>query len=129
LLISPEGEVTVLEHEPDLLLGMDPSAPRADHLQELRPGATVLLYTDGLIERRGATLDEGMAWLVGAASASAQLPLQELCDRLLAELAGVVDDDVALLAVRAHPEDRPRPQEAGPARTPAGHSAVSPPDS
>jgi serine phosphatase RsbU (regulator of sigma subunit) len=129
LLIAPEGEVTVLEHEPDLLLGMDPSAPRADHVQELRPGATVLLYTDGLIERRGATLDEGMAWLVGAASASAQLPLQELCDRLLAELAGVVDDDVALLAVRAHPEDRPRPQEAGPARTPAGHSAVSPPDS
>ena len=125
LLISPEGGVTVLEREPDLLLGLDPSAPRADHVQELRPGATVVLYTDGLIERRGATLDEGTAWLVDAVSRWADLPLQELCDRLLAELDGAVDDDVALLVVRAHPEDRPRPSAAGPARLPEGHSVLS----
>jgi serine phosphatase RsbU (regulator of sigma subunit) len=126
LLIAPDGAVTVLEREPDLLLGLDPSAPRTDHTQELHPGATVLFYTDGLIERRDASLDDGTAWLVGAVARWAHLPLEELCDRLLGELAGAVEDDVALLAVRAHPEDRPRPPEAGEVRLPEGHSALSP---
>jgi serine phosphatase RsbU (regulator of sigma subunit) len=127
VLVSAEGAVTVLHHEPDLLLGVDPSAPRADHVHELEPGATVLLYTDGLIERRGTTLDEGLAWLAGAVGRWGQLPLPQLCDRLLAELEGTVDDDVALLVVRAHPQDRPRPPEAGASRVPPGSSAVSPP--
>jgi serine phosphatase RsbU (regulator of sigma subunit) len=126
LLISPDGAVTVLEHEPDLLLGLDPSTPRADHTQELLPGATVLFYTDGLVERRGATLDAGIAWLVGAVTDGAQLSLEELCDRLLGELAGAVEDDVALLAVRAHPEHRPRPPAAGRVRLPEGSCALSP---
>ncbi|MCW2510871.1 MAG: Sensor phosphatase [Modestobacter sp.] len=126
LLISAEGEVTVLEREPDLLLGLDPSAPRADHVLELLPGATVLLYTDGLVERRGATLDQGTAWLVGAVAGAAQLPLEELCDRLLGELAGAVEDDVALLAVRARPAGGPRPAEAGGARSPEGHGDLRP---
>jgi serine phosphatase RsbU (regulator of sigma subunit) len=117
VLISPDGQVTVLEYEPDLLLGVDPSACRVDHQQQLSPGATVLLYTDGLIERRGATLDEGMAWLVGAVAAWARLPLEQLCDRLLAALEGAVDDDVALLAVRAHAEGRPRAPEAAVSRS------------
>ncbi|CCH85537.1 Sensor phosphatase [Modestobacter italicus] len=127
MLLSPEGRVTVLEQDPDLLLGLDPSAPRADHVQELRPGATVLFYTDGLIERRGVALDAGISWLAGVLAAGAELSVDELCDRLLGELAGAVEDDVALLVVRTHPEDRRRPPEAGPARVPAGHSAVSPP--
>ena len=127
MLLSPEGRVTVLEQDPDLLLGLDPSAPRADHVQELLPGATVLFYTDGLIERRGVPLDAGISWLADELAAGAQLSVDELCDRLLGELAGAVEDDVALLVVRTHPEDRRRPPEAGPARVPAGHSAVSPP--
>jgi PAS domain S-box-containing protein len=129
LLISPEGVVTVLAREPDLLLGLDPSAPRADHVQELRPGATVLFYTDGLVERRGVTLDQGTAWLVAAVGRWGPLPVEELCDRLLAELAGAVEDDVALLVVRAHQEGRPRPPQAGVVRLPEGHSALSPPSS
>jgi len=125
LLIDRDGRVTLLDREPDLLLGLDPDVERSDHTQPLEPGATVLFYTDGLVERRGALLDEGTAWLVEAVSAWAQLPLDELCDRLLAELAGSVEDDVALLAVRAHPQDRPRPPEAGPEDLPDGHSAVT----
>nr|WP_246406631.1 SpoIIE family protein phosphatase [Modestobacter versicolor] len=125
LLVSPEGEVSVLEHEPDLLLGLDPSASRADHVAELRAGATVLLYTDGLVERRGSSLDAGLAWLVAEVGRVGRLPLEEVCDRLLGALEGAVEDDVALLAVRAHPQDRPRPAEAGRSRLPAGHSAVS----
>jgi hypothetical protein len=46
---------------------------------------------------------------------SASLQLDELCDLLLAEMLGDgVEDDVAVLAVRAHPADVARPVEAGP---------------
>jgi serine phosphatase RsbU (regulator of sigma subunit) len=124
LVVGTDGTVRVLERPPDLLLGVDPEAERADHAHVLPDGATVLFYTDGLIERRGVPLDTGLDWLCGAVAEWAQLPLGELCDRLLAEL-GAVDDDVALLALRVHPEDWVRPAEAGPRRVPEGHGAVS----
>ena len=121
LLISPDGVAEVLARDVDLLLGVTPERPRRDHEQTLEPGSTVLLYTDGLVERRGSSLDEGTELLRRTASrlANAELTLDQLCDTLLAELGGAFDDDVALLAVRAHPEDRPRPPEAGPSVEPA----------
>jgi hypothetical protein len=46
---------------------------------------------------------------------SLDLPLDALCDELLVRvLPGRREDDVALVAVRLHPQDRPRPPEAGP---------------
>jgi serine phosphatase RsbU (regulator of sigma subunit) len=119
LLLDVDGAATLLTTEPDLLLGLDPSTPRADHEHPVRPGATVLLFTDGLVERRGACLDEGLEWLRATAASHADLPLEQLCDALLAELLGGLEDDVALLAIRAHPQDRPRPPEAGPEKLPA----------
>ena len=104
LLIDPRGAVHVLERAPDLLLGVDPEAERVDHALALPPGSTVLFYTDGLIERRGVSLDAGLAWLTGVVTDGARLPLEQLCDRLLTELAGSVEDDVALLALRVHPQ-------------------------
>jgi serine phosphatase RsbU (regulator of sigma subunit)/PAS domain-containing protein len=124
LLVEVDGTVTVLEREPDLLLGVDPDVPRADHEVPLRPGATVLFYTDGLVERRDAPLDAGIDWLTDVVGRWSRLPLERLCHQLLAELAGAVEDDVALLALRAHPADRPRPPEAGPGHVPCGHSAA-----
>jgi len=65
----------------------------------VHPGDTVLFYTDGLIERRDLTLDEGTAWLLDQAPRLAAEPL-EFCDGLLRSLPGRVEDGVALLAVR-----------------------------
>ncbi|HEX2075353.1 MAG TPA: SpoIIE family protein phosphatase [Geodermatophilus sp.] len=101
LLIAPDGAVTVLDRRPDRLLGVGLECVRHEHEVLLPDGATLLLYTDGLIERRGASLDDGTAWLVQAVGELAGLPLGELCDRLLAELPAALDDDVALLALRA----------------------------
>jgi hypothetical protein len=56
----------------------------------------VLLYTDGLIERRGESLDTGMTRLRQHAAALAREPLDAFCDELLTDHA----DDVALLAAR-----------------------------
>lgn len=124
LLLRPDGRVELLETRPDLLLGVDPSWMRSNHQRLIEPGATVLLYTDGLIERRGVSIDEGTSWLCDLLTGLCDLPLEELCDRILGELSGRVEDDVALLAIRAYREDQPRPACAGPEQLPEGHSAL-----
>ncbi|MCW2621009.1 MAG: Sensor phosphatase [Frankiales bacterium] len=105
LLVSRDGQVTLLAAEPDLLLGLDADTPRGTHEVVLYPGDTVLLYTDGLIERRGASLDDGFAWLTGAAEGLAGGDLEEACDGLLATVAPGVEDDIALLALRVRAPD------------------------
>jgi len=118
LLVHPEGTVAFLETPSDLMLGVAPGTARHNHQVLLTPGSTVLLYTDGLIERRGATLQAGLDWLATTTTDLAHLTVDELCDELLARVGSQVEDDVALLAVRAYPEDRPRPAEAGPGYDP-----------
>ncbi len=118
LLLGPDGRAELLQRPPDLLLGLQPDSERSTHELVLDPGTTLLLYTDGLVERRGEPLDVGLERLRAAVEARAALPVEELLDALLAELAADPEDDVALLALRLFPEDRPRPPEAGPARAP-----------
>jgi PAS domain S-box-containing protein len=123
VVLAPDGTTTLLGERPDLLLGVDPTAPRHDLTADLEDGCTLLLYTDGLVEHRGRDLDEGTAALRAALADLGTAPLDELCDTLLARLVPTArGDDVALLAVRAYPEDRPRPPEAGPRRLPPGLS-------
>jgi serine phosphatase RsbU (regulator of sigma subunit)/anti-sigma regulatory factor (Ser/Thr protein kinase) len=109
LLIHAGGEAELLRREPELLLGVEPSSYRTDHQQVLQPGDTVLLFTDGLVERRGETLTQGMEWLRRRSGALAGITLDALCDTLLAELPRQREDDVALLAVRARPVGVERP--------------------
>jgi len=70
--------------------------------QELPAGSLLLLYTDGLIERPGETLDEGFARLQAAAAYRVELSVGEFVDELLDRMAppGGYTDDVVLLAVR-----------------------------
>ena len=103
LLVAPDGSSRLLTSEADLLLGIDPMTPRADHTVELQPGSIVVLYTDGLVERRGASLDEGLAWLVGATRGQAGLTPDQLCDLLLDGVARTAEDDIALLVMRVRP--------------------------
>ncbi|MCW2740474.1 MAG: putative sensor protein [Blastococcus sp.] len=120
LVINPDGSVAELAAwKGDLLLGVDPDARRRESVVTLDPGATVLLYTDGLIERRDADLDAGMVRLRDTVIELAHLPLEELLDEVLERLVhGRPEDDVALVAVRLHRQDRPRPAEAGPTDVP-----------
>jgi signal transduction histidine kinase/CheY-like chemotaxis protein/serine phosphatase RsbU (regulator of sigma subunit) len=70
--------------------------------RELPAGSLILLYTDGLIERPGETLDQGFARLQAAAAYRADLPVGDFCDELLERMAppGGYTDDVVLLALR-----------------------------
>jgi serine phosphatase RsbU (regulator of sigma subunit) len=120
LLIHPDGSVEELSGaRSELMLGVDPTTSRTDSVVSVRRGATLLLYTDGLVEGRDLPLDDGIARLREALAELADRPLAELCDEVIDRLRPEgLQDDVALVAVRLHPEDRPRPPEAGPERVP-----------
>jgi serine phosphatase RsbU (regulator of sigma subunit) len=107
LVLGPEGSVTVLGSSlGDLMLGVDPTVQRVESVMTVRPGSVVLLYSDGLVERRGSTLDEGTDRLVQNLRELAHRPLDDLCDALLSRLLhGTPEDDVALVAVRVDPSD------------------------
>ncbi|WP_243697598.1 SpoIIE family protein phosphatase [Geodermatophilus obscurus] len=100
LLRTPDGEVQLLDGVTGLLIGVDGSLPRRSTAIDLPREATLLAYTDGLIERPGTDLDEGIAELVERlVAAPAGAGPRQLCD---AAVAGSLDgrDDVALIAVR-----------------------------
>jgi serine phosphatase RsbU (regulator of sigma subunit) len=101
ILLHPDGTVSVLGGKyGDLLLGVDPTTERIESVAALEPGTTVLLYTDGLVERRESTIDAGMDRLVEQLRALAGSPLDHLCDALLeGMLRDTPQDDVALVAV------------------------------
>jgi PAS domain S-box-containing protein len=120
LVLLPDGRVEVLATDrADLMLGVDPSAGRREQVTVLPIGSTVLMYTDGLVEGPDLPLDDGVAQLTALLAELGGLELDELCDQVLARMRPHgSEDDVALVAVRLHPEDRPRPAEAGPEVTP-----------
>ena len=99
---APGPGLPGLDVVPGRLLGAPPG-PAPEWKGELPVGATLVFYTDGLVESRTADLDVGLARLrTVAAGATDDGPADpdELCDRLLAALTGPRRaDDVALLAL------------------------------
>jgi serine phosphatase RsbU (regulator of sigma subunit) len=115
MLLLADGTVEDLSAPVGPPLGIGWLGHRVDGLATLPEDSTLLLFTDGLFERRGVPLDDGRAQVREILRHAADLPLDALCDRLLAEMLGEgVEDDVAVLAVRAHPVHAERALEAGP---------------
>jgi anti-sigma regulatory factor (Ser/Thr protein kinase) len=104
LVISAEGDSYYAEGPAGSPLGVVPFPTYEEATVPLSPGSTVLLYTDGLVERPEAPLEEGLDWLRGFAPGVASSP-DELCGALLQSRFREAPprDDVALLAVRLEP--------------------------
>ncbi|HET9689725.1 MAG TPA: SpoIIE family protein phosphatase [Acidimicrobiales bacterium] len=101
MLLDTSGAATALASTPDLLLGVQPGAGRSEHVTPLAAPATVLLYTDGLVERRDEAITDGVERLRRVVEQAAGLDLEVLCDEVLRRmLPDRPDDDVALVAVR-----------------------------
>jgi hypothetical protein len=90
-----------------VLLGMDPDASYEEAVQSLEPGDTLLLFTDGLIERRGDSIEDVLAEFVAGLSTGAagrpgtpNLTAAAQADRILASAVSDTGDDACLVAVR-----------------------------
>jgi serine phosphatase RsbU (regulator of sigma subunit) len=78
------------------------SDPPEEGLAHLGPGDTLVLHTDGLVERRDASLDEGLDKLSALLASSGTLMPDVLCDQIIDRMLSPGDrsDDVALLVLR-----------------------------
>jgi serine phosphatase RsbU (regulator of sigma subunit) len=105
LLAQAEGAVDVLDAVVDPPLGAcDDIAPRSQATAAYAPGATLILYTDGLIERRDEDIDAGLHRLADSVKRHHTLAPEPLADAVLTDLVPAPhrgpDDDTALVAVR-----------------------------
>jgi serine/threonine-protein kinase RsbW len=100
-LLLDGGRAEFLPVQPSRMLGAPPApSPAAEWTGVLPTGATLVLFTDGLVESRTKDLDVGLDRLLAVAASSGSADPDALCDRLLAELTGSHRaDDIALLAL------------------------------
>lgn len=105
LVVGPDGQSSFLDQPDGLPLGFSSGGEYGCTRQQFPVGSTLLLYTDGLVERRDEPIEQGLARLQAAAAAAAQGEDSDFADRvyrtLIAEAA--LEDDVALLAIESVP--------------------------
>jgi serine phosphatase RsbU (regulator of sigma subunit)/anti-sigma regulatory factor (Ser/Thr protein kinase) len=101
LVAYPDGRVEFVEGGRGLPLGAGPDTRYRHEVVELPVGTVLLLYSDGLVERRGRAIDDGLEELRRAALGGPREP-EELVEHVLARMVGDAErgDDIALLAVR-----------------------------
>ncbi len=103
LLVDRDGAARYLERGRSVPVGVQP-ASRYDEAEYLvDTGATLLLYTDGLVEKRRVRIDDGLAQLARAASAGTRQDLEALCERVLESVGPDTEDDIAMIALQPTP--------------------------
>ncbi|TQS40825.1 SpoIIE family protein phosphatase [Cryptosporangium phraense] len=101
IVCHPDGRTELLEEGRGTPLGLYRTCTRTDAEFFLDARTNVLLYTDGLVERRRASIDAGIDQVAAVLRDHASLPIEELADRVLEQM-GAYEDDVALLLYQ-HP--------------------------
>ncbi|MEU9977059.1 SpoIIE family protein phosphatase [Streptomyces sp. NPDC051014] len=102
-LLRPDGTVEFLDRATDPPLAARPQhGPRTQAVASFRADAVLVLYTDGLIERRGEDIDTGLARLADSLVRHRADPCEALADAVLGDLlpSGDAADDTALVVVR-----------------------------
>ncbi len=105
LLIEPDGRARLLEQKHGLPVGVRTGHRYQATRYPFPTGSRLLLYTDGLIERRGESIDEGFERLTVAACGAAAGTESSFADRVYRTLLDEtpLEDDVALLAIETMP--------------------------
>ncbi|MGC4868563.1 PP2C family protein-serine/threonine phosphatase [Micromonospora sp. DT53] len=102
LLAVPGQPTQLVDLTVDRPLGVGrPLATRRTTVMDLPPGAALVFYTDGLVERRSELIDTGIERLADAVRSG---PSEALCDHIMATTAEQhPNDDIALLVIRRRP--------------------------
>ncbi|MER7777772.1 SpoIIE family protein phosphatase [Streptomyces sp. NPDC096191] len=103
VLLGRDGTTTFLDKATDPPLGARPEhVPRPEAAVDFTDGSTLVLYTDGLIERRGEDIDVGLGRLADSLTRHSHAAPERLADFLLADLLGRDGntDDTALVVIR-----------------------------
>lgn len=109
VILRRDGSTEFLEGGRSPLLGIGPDAPARDQAEShMDPGDTLVLYTDGLVERPESSIDAGLAALVDLVRDIGPHP-DRLVPTLLASVPEPRRDDAAVLAVRLEPALAPQP--------------------
>jgi serine phosphatase RsbU (regulator of sigma subunit)/anti-sigma regulatory factor (Ser/Thr protein kinase) len=104
ILVDADGITRTLEDGHTIPVGLRPERPRPEAHVTVPAGATLLLYTDGLVERRGSSLDDGIARAAVLVRDGRTSTLDDVADQIMTRLApsSGYQDDVAVLLYR-HP--------------------------
>lgn len=102
VLAAPHSDATLLTEGQAVPLAVHGRGPRPQASAVMAPGSTLLLYTDGLVERREASIDDGIARVAEVVVKGSDLPVDAVADAALAEVAPEegYDDDVAIVVYR-----------------------------
>jgi PAS domain S-box-containing protein len=106
VLAEPEpGQTTVLTDAASVPLAVRRDEPRPQASRVLPLGSTLMLFTDGLVERKHESIDDGIARAANALVATAKVPLDAVSAAVVHELAPAsgYDDDVAMVIYRHRP--------------------------
>jgi serine phosphatase RsbU (regulator of sigma subunit) len=99
IIVDPNGKSVHLQGRPAPPIGWPHDAQKKDHHFVLQPGARLLMFSDGLVERRAVDLDIGLTHLMFLAEQTSRTrPPAAVCDIILGQmLTQAHDDDVCLL--------------------------------
>ncbi|MDP7725808.1 SpoIIE family protein phosphatase [Mycobacterium sp. TY814] len=102
VLVRPEAGTTLLTEASSVPLAVRRNETRPQAAELLPPGSTLIWFTDGLVERRRESIDEGLARVADVLSDNAGLPIDAVADAVLDQLAPAdgYDDDVAMVLYR-----------------------------
>jgi PAS domain S-box-containing protein len=102
VLAAAGSETTMLTDARSVPLAVRRDGPRPQVSQRLPPGSTLMLFTDGLVERKRESIDDGIARAADVLVDTMTLPLDAVADAILGELAPAAgyDDDVAMVIYR-----------------------------
>lgn len=102
IMVLADGSKQFLDDARAIPLGVKTGTTRPEHRVTLPPRSTLLLYTDGLVERRREPLDIGIARAADLVEANRETALNDLASELMARLSprDGFQDDVALLLYR-----------------------------
>jgi PAS domain S-box-containing protein len=102
VLSAPRSDPMLLSDARSVPLAVHRNGSRPQTSVVVPPGSTLMLYTDGLVERRDASIDDGIARVAEIVADGMDLPVDAVAEALLSEMAPPTgyDDDIAIVVYR-----------------------------